>query len=58
MKTILAFTLLAITIQACVPGTPPPDGLDAATDASVVTDAAPEVSSDALPPHVDGGGID
>lgn len=55
MKKLL---LLSILLSACEPVMVPADGLDAATDASVVSDASPETASDALPPHVDGGGID
>ena len=54
---ILILLSIALLLAACEPMPVPADGLDAATDASV-TDTAPEASSDALPPHVDGGGID
>jgi len=50
--------VLALTLTACLPGVPPPDGsLDAQTDSAVAPDAS-EASADVLPPHVDGGGID
>jgi hypothetical protein len=57
----MKFLLLVLSISlltACTPMPMPADGLDAATDAVAVTDAGPEASSDALRPHVDGGGID
>ena len=55
---ILTLLSIAFLLAACEPTPMPADGLDAAADAVVTTDAGPEASSDALPPHVDGGGID
>lgn len=56
MKKLLALLATLLLISACEPMPVPADGLDAQADA-VVSDS-PEASSDALPPHVDGGGID
>ncbi len=54
----LPLLLSALLLSACEPSPAPADGLDAATDAATVVDSSPEATSDALPPHVDGGGID
>ena len=54
MKKLLT---LCLFLASCEPQPVPADGLDASTDA-VASDAGPETASDALPPHVDGGGID
>ncbi len=58
MKFLALLTSLAFLLDACEPTPMQADGLDSATDAVQVTDSQPDAVSDALAPHVDGGGID
>ncbi len=57
MKKILALLVATFLSAGCLPPAGNPDGLDAETDASVQAEGG-EASADALPPHVDGGGMD
>jgi len=57
MLKLMIVVLAALFAASCVPPAATPDGLDTATDGTAAAEAGSE-GGDALPPHVDGGGMD